>query len=238
MRPLGILVAGEALAETLVSQGGFDALVQRATGAAWPGVWQVVDCRTREPPDLDRLAGLVVTGSPASVTERQAWMLRLQDTLREAAAGGTLVLGICFGHQILAEALGGRAGGNPKGREIGTVEVRLCATDRLLGAQGEAFAVNMTHVDTVLQLPAGARVLASTALEPHAAVRWSERVWSVQFHPEFDAEVLHAYLRGRRAELVREGFDLLALEQALADTPRARSVLARFAQLVVAAEQG
>jgi GMP synthase (glutamine-hydrolysing) len=139
------------------------------------------------------------------------------------------VLGICFGHQLLGQALGGRVDRNPFGREMGSVPVELVESEPLLGSDAGPFLANTTHVDSVVELPPGARVLARTEREPHAALRFAARVYGVQFHPEIDGEVMRHYLEARRDKLDAEGFDADALIAAARDTPAGAAVLARFA---------
>src|SRR6185436_4711220 len=123
----------------------------------------------------------------SSVTERAPWMLRTEEFLRGASAANVPILGICFGHQLLGQALGGRVEKNPNGREIGTVRLSLedeARRDPLFGELPQAVDINMTHVDTVGVRPESARVLATTRLELTAAFRIEgRRTWGVQFHP-------------------------------------------------------
>ncbi|HEY3496339.1 MAG TPA: hypothetical protein VGK73_16680, partial [Polyangiaceae bacterium] len=88
---------------------------------------------------------------------------------------------------------------------------------------------NMSHRDSATLLPPGARVLARTRLEPHAAVRFLPRAWGVQFHPEFDADVMRGYIDARRGVLAEEGIDPSAL--AAEDAPFASALLQRFVEL-------
>ena len=97
--------------------------------------------------------------------------------LAGAVEAGTPVLGICYGHQLLAHGLGGRVGANPRGREIGSVDERLHAAareDALFGAFPERLVVQATHVESALELPGGARLLGSspgTRTTPWRSVR-------------------------------------------------------------------
>src|SRR5436853_3449445 len=119
-------------------------------------------------PALDRVRpqGIIVTGSPLSVVEQTPWMERLGEDLLRAGERGTPVLGVCFGHQLLARAAGGAVVQNPRGREIGTVRVQLTEAGRkdvlfASWADRPEIEVQATHLDAVDPLPPGARVLAS-----------------------------------------------------------------------------
>jgi GMP synthase (glutamine-hydrolysing) len=169
------------------------------------------------------------------VTDREPWSERAAAWLREVVDAGTPLLGICYGHQLLAHALGGVVGDNPLGREIGTVPLELrpeAARDPLLQVLTEGDPVHATHVQAVLSLPAGARHLAATAGDPHQAFAVADRAWGVQFHPEFDADVIRGYLAGRRERISAEGLDAEALLGAVRESPAGPRLLRRFASLL------
>jgi GMP synthase (glutamine-hydrolysing) len=169
------------------------------------------------------------------VSAREPWSERTAAWLREAVAAGTPVLGICYGHQLLAHALGGRVGRNPRGREIGTIELRLAPAareDPLLGPLPETCRAQATHLESVLALPPGARALAASAGDPTQAFAVGTAAWGVQFHPEFDADVMRSYLEERRALLEGEGLDAAGLLERVRETPHAAGLLRRFAQLL------
>jgi GMP synthase (glutamine-hydrolysing) len=236
MRSVTILVAGDPVAETLHQRGGFPELIMGAAPSAWSGAWSARDLRSSDTlPTLAELAAVIVTGSAASVTEALPWMLRASAYLRELVSGDVPVLGICFGHQLLGDALGGKVARNPHGREIGTRALDLFARDAVFGEASRS-VVNTTHVDSVVELPPGAACFGRTELEPHAAVKFGESAWGVQYHPEVDGEVMRHYVRARRDLLERESFDPDALERDARDTPEAAGVIARFLQLVSARE--
>ena len=144
------------------------------------------------------------------------------------------MLGICYGHQLLAHALGGRVAPNPRGREIGSVEVETLPAareDPLLCGLPERFIAQATHVESVVELPVPATLLARSRGDPHQAFRVGALAWGVQFHPEFDTDVIRGYLEARREILRREGRDPEALLAEVRESAGAGSLLRRFAAL-------
>lgn len=189
------------------------------------------------PPHLDDIAGVVITGSPAMVTDRQPWSEAvarwLAYELRERQAP-VPVVGICYGHQLIAHALGGRVDYNPRGREIGTVTLHgtgALADDPLLGGLDFPLQAHVTHMQSVVELPPGAVLLAHSEQEPHHAFRLGERVWGLQFHPEFNDEIMHAYVELLGERMAGEGLDPEAVRAAIRPAPEAMQVLRRFAAL-------
>jgi GMP synthase (glutamine-hydrolysing) len=206
-------------------------MVRAGLADVWEGGFVEVDARTADAlPEASRFAGLIVTGSPSSVTERAPWMLRIERYLAAAVEREHPLLGICFGHQLLGQALGGLVERNPRGREIGTVELTVVADDPLLDRSLKPARAHATHVDSVTVLPKAARVLATTELEPHAAVRFGERAWGVQFHPEFDERVMLDYIESRAALLAEEGRNPDALLSSVGPASVGGLVLRRFVE--------
>jgi GMP synthase (glutamine-hydrolysing) len=189
-------------------------------------------------PDPDAVAGIVVTGSGAMVSHREAWSEATAAWLESVPGSQTPCLGICYGHQLLAHALGGSVGPTPGGREMGTLDVRLesaaSADDPLLADLPTTAPLHVTHVESVLELPTGAERLAATELDANHAFRLGSRIWGIQFHPEFDAGVMRSYIEQRRQILEGEGFDPDALRDGVRETPHGDTILARFGRLVAA----
>lgn len=182
-------------------------------------------------PSSDGFAGVIVTGSGAMVTERRDWSEASAGWLGDAARAGFPVFGICYGHQLLAHALGGEVGDNPAGREMGTHEIELlpaAADDLLFAPLPKQFPVQLTHSQSVLRAPEGATVLARSALDPIQAFRWGENAWGVQFHPEFSTTHMRGYIQARKVALQREGLDPAAMAAAVAACPEGRRVMRRF----------
>ena len=182
-------------------------------------------------PSTEGFAGVIVTGSGAMVTERREWSEATAAWLATAARAGFPVFGICYGHQLLAHALGGEVGNNPAGREMGTVDIELlpaAADDTLFGPLPPTFAVQLTHEQSVLRIPEGAIALARSAGDPCQAFRWGDNAWGVQFHPEFSTTHMRGYIQARKVALQREGLDAAAMLAAVAAAPEGRRVMRRF----------
>lgn len=234
MSRLLIVKTGETLPD-LRARGDFEDWITRGLGLAPADVDVVAPAAGEALPAPDAPRGVVVTGSSAMVSAREPWSERTAGWLARAVGAGTPVLGICYGHQLLAHGLGGAVGPNPRGREIGTVEVRptrAARGDPLLRALGAGALAHTTHVESVLALPPGAVRLAENEADPHQAFAVGERAWGVQFHPEFDAAAIRGYLEARRDDLRREGLDPDALLARVRDTPTGPRLLSRFAALL------
>jgi GMP synthase (glutamine-hydrolysing) len=219
------------VAEVAARRGEFALWIRDAVGDAWTGAWREHDLRSdADPPLPGDVRGFIVTGSSSSVTHRAPWMLRAEELIRTIAASKTPLFGICFGHQLIAQALGGLVAKNPRGREIGTVRCHHDSDDAFFAGVPNEFDVNMTHVDSVVRAPLGARVLASTALEPIAAYAIGDRIGCAQFHPEIDGDAIRGYVRAR-AHLIRaEGGDAEAIHAGATDAPHAVRLLRNFAE--------
>ncbi|WP_374603447.1 glutamine amidotransferase [Arenimonas sp.] len=185
-------------------------------------------------PDPTGHAGVLISGSGAMVTDRQPWSERTADWLRDAAQAGHPLFGICYGHQLIAHALGGEVGDNPQGREMGTVCLDLADSagqDPLFEGFPDKVPAQATHLQTVVRPPPGARVLAASGRDDCQAFRWGEATWGVQFHPEFSVGVMKGYIRARADALREEGTCPRELAGAVRPTPTARRVLRRFIHL-------
>ena len=196
----------------------------------------VVDVTAGEEPGVpDQWDGIVVTGSPAMVTERADWSEATARWMATAVTAEIPLLGVCYGHQLLAHALGGEVGYHPEGRETGSHQITLtaaAATDALFKTFPSSFAVQLTHLQSVLRLPEQATLLASSDFEPNQAFRVGKYAWGVQFHPEFSADIMRAYLEVQAPALRDEKMNPEQLIAGVRDTPEASSLLQQFSRLV------
>lgn len=231
MKPFLILEAGRPL-DPLRRHGSFGHWIRVAAGLHGR------ECRHVDviggeslPKDASAFAGVLISGSGSMVTERADWSERSAEWLRDAAHAGTPLFGICYGHQLLAHALGGAVDYNPHGREMGTVPVQLhadAASDPLFGGLPGSIDVQATHRQSVVATPPSATVLARSDKDACQSFRWGESVWGVQFHPEFSTALMRSYIHARREALAGEGTCHQSLLKSVRPAPQARRVLKRF----------
>lgn len=211
--------------------GGFPHWIRVAAGLSGREACAVNVEQGEALPDPAGFSGVLVTGSGAMVTERHDWSERTAAWLRDAAHAGTPMFGICYGHQLIAHALGGEVGANPRGREMGTVQVQRHADgddDPLFAGLPQRFSAQATHLQSVLRLPEGATVLARNAHDPHHAFRWRQHAWGVQFHPEFSTMHMRGYVRARADALAAEGTCPVGTAASVSAAPHPRTILRRF----------
>lgn len=182
-------------------------------------------------PEPAKIAGAVITGSAAMVTERADWSEHTAGWIRDAMEAETPLFGVCYGHQLMAHALGGTVGWLPAGREIGTESMTRLSPDDSQGLRElpALFPAQTTHRQSVLEPPRGAEVLARSQRDPHQLLRYAPNALSSQFHPEFTPDFMRAYIEVRADALREEGVDPDALLAAVSETEAARLLLEHFA---------
>jgi len=178
------------------------------------------------PASVDACDGWIVTGSAAGVYEDHDWLEPTRAFLREAVASRRRVLGVCFGHQLLAQALGGRVEKSDRGWGIGHHSYDVHASEPWMDPALPRVSLLACHQDQVVSVPPGARVLASSAFCEFAMLALDEHVLTVQAHPEFSPEYAAALYGSRR-----ERFGDALTDDALAslDRPTDADAFARWA---------
>lgn len=234
MSCLLIVKTGNAFPEVVDQYGDFETLFEQQLSTALPAhmTLQVWDAqRQLTAPALDSLAGIVITGSHSMVSDAEPWSEALKPWLQAALASDIPMLGVCYGHQLMAAAFGGVSDYHPAGRESGTHTVRLTQAgqqDPLFRQLPKRFVAHLTHAQSVMQAPHGSTVLAHNSHDAHQALRYGPRQWSVQFHPEFTIPVMRAYIERQGAALRDQGEDPLTLSAGVTDCHEAASLLRRF----------
>jgi GMP synthase (glutamine-hydrolysing) len=222
---LVVVQTGTAAKAIVREHGDYPDWFNRSLGAELP----VVRVDLGAPLELPAgTRGVIVSGSPLSLTEPAPWMSDVAEELLRIGERGTPVLGVCFGHQMLGRAAGSQVVRNPKGREIGTVQVQLTPEGRRdplfrgWAAEDGTIEMQATHLDAVAEVPAGAALLASNEKCATQAFRFSDTVASVQFHPELDPDTLRALIDSRASAIRAEGLSPERLRAEVRDTPGAK----------------
>lgn len=233
MKPVLIIGTGHAPDKIRARYGDFPQWFERAARLARLRVRVINVAAGDELPPVTGVAGAIITGSAAMVTERLPWSERTAGWIRDAMDVDLPLFGVCFGHQLMAHALGGRVDYLPGGREIGTQSITLSAAaagDVAAGTAQATFRAHTTHEQAVLEVPSAAIVLARSARDPHQLLRYGRNAVSSQFHPEFSAEVMRAYVRRKHAQTRHADLQRLGAFREVAATPGARRLLRQFAQ--------
>lgn len=235
MKKLYIIKVGTTFSTIAKHFGDFDKWTAAALGAVTVKT-SILDVEHGAPlPQAEECAGVVITGSHAMVTDKLAWSVKLEKWIPSLLQASVPLFGICYGHQLLAQAAGGQVDFHPQGKEIGTVAVKMLsdgADDPLFHSLPQSFVVHATHAQSVLSLPPGANRLASNDYEPNHAFRLGDCAWGVQFHPEYNGDIMRAYIVAQEQELKSAGRDSAELCRAVSETPIAAETLKNFARLV------
>lgn len=168
-------------------------------------------------PDLEALEGLVITGSAAGVYDTPSWIDPLRTFIRQTYAQKIPTLGICFGHQIMADALGGDVRKSEKGWGLGRHVYEVKANPDFMNGTTE-IAIAASHQDQVITPPEGAQVFLASEFTPNAGLIYENgSAISLQPHPEFDLGYSRALVELRRGNPLNDG-EVTEVDKTL-DTP-------------------
>jgi GMP synthase-like glutamine amidotransferase len=179
--------------------------------------WRVVEGEF--PAAVTEADGWLITGSRHGVYEDHPWIPPLEAFIRDAFARRVPLVGICFGHQIVAQAMGGKVARYEGGWAVG-------ATDYDFG--GETLTLNAWHRDQVIEAPKGARVIATNDHCANAALLYDDRALTVQAHPEFRPEFVDGLMQTRGKGLVPDAL-MAAATARLADPLQDKTMAGRIA---------
>ena len=187
---IGILQCGHVPEEAAAEHGDFSAMFARLLaghGFAFR-TWSVVDMDF--PAGVHEADGWLVTGSKHGAYEDHPFIPPLEALIREIHGARRPLVGVCFGHQVVAQALGGRVERWPGGWALGRRLYRI-------EGMGEV-ALNAWHQDQVTELPPGARVVGEAEACRVAALAYGDHAWTIQPHPEFTPELIATFVTSRR----------------------------------------
>ena len=196
---IGILQCGQSPAQLKRDLGDYpDMFVRLLDGRGFDfTTWHVEEMAF--PDDIHDADGWLLTGSRHGAYEDHAFIPPLEDFIRRVHDAGVPMVGICFGHQIIAQALGGTVVKHPGGWAVG-------AQDYDFG--GQPVTLNAWHQDQVVALPPGAQVAGRNAFCENAALIYGDRAFTVQAHPEFGDDFIQGLMDTRAKGVVPD--DLLA----------------------------
>ncbi|UCD39119.1 MAG: type 1 glutamine amidotransferase [Fidelibacterota bacterium] len=218
-------MVGRTLAPIRQRYGDFDQWIQAR--AETPASYRVHYLFSGDSlPVLDDSDGWIITGSSESVNDQLPWLSPVKESITRAVDRGHPILGVCFGHQLIAVSCGGQVELNPKGWELGPADINLTPAGMesplFIGFESNV-SVYQTHREVVKSLPDEAQVLATNDMGLQA-FKLGQHAFGVQFHPEFNGGIMQMYLALRSGQT-------LNMVPALSDnTNISRRVMTNFIQ--------
>jgi len=231
-----IIKAGETLPYLYQRRGDFEDWIMAPLEKTLMSFSVVSPYKENLPSDPTGFAGVIITGSHSMVTVKEAWSEQTAAWIPRVIESEIPLLGICYGHQLLAHAMGGVVGNFPTGVELGTVQVTLtdeAHKDSLFKGLPKRIRVHASHTQTVVQLPPDAILLASGENEPHHAFAMGACAWGVQFHPEFDADIMKTYVHEFSDLMKRHGQNPDKVIEDITETPLSQILLERFVDIAI-----
>jgi len=217
---IGILRTGHSPDGMIETMGNYDTMFERLLDGNdfTYETFSVVDGEfPAGPQDAD---GWLITGSKHGAYEDHAWIPPLEDLIRSINATGKPLIGVCFGHQIIAQALGGKVEKFEGGWSVGRTEYTL---------DGQPLALNAWHQDQVTQLPESARVVGSSDFCANAMLAYGDNIWTIQPHPEFNPAFVDGLIKTRGKGVVPDA-QLEAATAELTKPLNSNDIAARMAQ--------
>jgi GMP synthase-like glutamine amidotransferase len=195
---VGILETGRPPEPLIERFGTYASMLTRMLGEAGldPEI-EIFDVQTGAYPDrVEAFDAYLITGSPAGVYDGAQWIEDLKAFL-VAARGKAKLVGVCFGHQVMAEAFGGKVVKSPKGWGVGLHAYEVCSREPWMD-DAASISIPVSHQDQVIELPPEARVIAASDFTPFGALAYDGYAVSFQCHPEFDPVYAAALAERRR----------------------------------------
>lgn len=224
---VGILEAEQLLPEILAEYGSYAEMTMELLRSVDDRIsfqtYQVT--RSEYPQTSDECDAFLITGSKASAYDNEAWITQLSDYIKRLANEEKKLIGICFGHQLIAQALGGKVEKSDKGWGVGVMESKVVLTQTWMQPAQQPFSLLVSHQDQVIDLPPKAERIAGSEFCINSSYQVGKHILTFQGHPEFSI----AYARqsmDRRRELIGEARYLAA--KASLDSNIDHNIIARW----------
>ena len=209
MKKIGVLITGHVREELVEAYGEYGSFFEKLIGRDGFEFQDYFVVDQEFPKSIDECDAYVLSGSAHGAYEDHAFIPPLEDFIREAYAANTLLVGICFGHQVMAQALGGKVVKFGGGWGLGVHDYKID-----LGNGPEPIRINAVHQDQVVELPKDAKVIGSSPFCENAAIIYQGKAISFQPHPEFNPDFMNDLIEVRRGltfsdELSNEAIETL-----------------------------
>ncbi len=203
----GILATGITPPELLEQHGSYADMFVTLLGNEDPEMsFEVFDVRDDDfPESIEGFDAWVITGSRCGVYDNLPWMQRLSSLIHEAYEAGQPLVGICFGHQIVASAFGAKVAKYEGGWGVGLNSYNIEGKHAFMDSdEADSFTINAMHQDQVLELPENASLFASSDFCRYAGLVYGDRILTLQAHPEFNNHYERELVASRRGPTVPE----------------------------------
>ncbi|WP_029416751.1 type 1 glutamine amidotransferase [Brevundimonas bacteroides] len=198
MPTIAVLETGRPPAALSPAHGDYPSMFAALLGEGFDT--RAFDIQAGDLPDITAFDGAIITGSAAGVYEDHAWIPPLLDWIRRAR-GRTRLVGVCFGHQAMAQALGGHVEKSERGWGVGLHRYRVVEAQPWMSPLLPEIALSCSHQDQVVVKPDDARVILASGFTPFAGLAWDDDAISLQPHPEFSRAFTGALVEGRRGRI-------------------------------------
>jgi len=159
-------------------------------------------------PQAEDADGYVITGSPASVHDDLPWIRKLEHFIQQLDDDRIPLIGLCFGHQLIAKALGGRVSENPGGWRFGVAATQFSVSRSWMDPPASQLLLHACHSEQVTQLPPGATLLGGDEFCPVGSFAIDSHVFTTEYHPEFTTSFMQALADAYEGEVPARVLDV------------------------------